>query len=401
MSASKKPIGTAVIGTGLSATIFQIPFILSLPQYFHLITIVERKASSDSSLARDRYGSQLPNLKIVNTIEEVLVDHEEEVELVVISTPNATHYPYAKAALNAGKHVIIEKPIVTKSSQASELVQLAQSKSLIIATYQNRRWDSDFLTLRRLLFEKEKGVFGEIAEFETRYDRWLNPFLNKGPGPGNSNVWNEKAEWGNGVLFDLGSHLIDQVLTLFGTPSSVSGHVWNSRGLQEGLDDAFIAHFIYLPRTSSSSSSSPSSQQRFTNSTIPLHVILRASSTSLLKNQLRFSVKGTKASWTKYGVDPQEDQLKLHPPLSVNAKEFGVEKKELEGMLVVEEGNKVVEILTPTETGHYVGWFKNVGEAIQSRDPSKLIVQPEQAQEVIRMIELIYQSHTEGRVIQV
>jgi len=197
MSNGSKPIGTAVIGTGLSATIFQIPFILSLPQYFRLITIVERKATAESSISRDRYRSQVPDLKVLNTLEEVLED--DEIELVVISSPNPTHYPYAKAVLNAGKHVIIEKPIVDTSSQATELIQLAKSKLVILATFQNRRWDSDFLTLRRLL-EKEE-VFGEIAEFETRYDRW-KPVLKGGDS------WRERAEWGNGVLFDLGSHLV-------------------------------------------------------------------------------------------------------------------------------------------------------------------------------------------------
>ncbi len=106
-----------------------------------------------------------------------------------------------QAALSAGKHVIVEKPIVNTSSQVTELIHLAKSKSLILAPYQNRRWDSDFLTLRRLL-EKEK-VFGEIAEFETRFDRW-NPFLSLKGGK----AWKEKDEWGNGVLFDLGSHLV-------------------------------------------------------------------------------------------------------------------------------------------------------------------------------------------------
>ncbi|KAF8343837.1 uncharacterized protein EI90DRAFT_3027278 [Cantharellus anzutake] len=385
MSATNaKPIGTAVVGTGMSATVFHIPFIRSLPEHFHLIAIVERKATPESSIARDRYGSQFPNLKVANTLEEVLTD--EEVELVVISTPNATHHPYAKAALRAGKHVIIEKPLVNESFQATELIQLAKSKSLVIATYQNRRWDSDFLTLRRLL-ESER-VFGEVSEFETKFDRW-KPVL-KG-----NDTWREKAEWGNSILFDLGSHLIDQVITLFGTPSSISGHVWNSRGLKEGLDDAFIAHFIYPPSSSKASSS------HFTNPNIPLHVTVKAAPLSLLKKQLRFSVKGTKASWTKYGVDPQEDQLKSNTSITPDAKGFGVEDAEFEGTLVVEEDGKIVEKSTPTDRGHYLSWFKNVGEAIQAKDPSLLIVKPEQAQEVIRLIELIYQSHEEGRVIQV
>ena len=106
MSNGSKPIGTAVIGTGLSATIFQIPFILSLPQYFRLITIVERKATAESSISRDRYGSQVPDLKVVNTLEEVLED--DEIELVVISTPNPTHYPYAKVCKQFPSRILNE-----------------------------------------------------------------------------------------------------------------------------------------------------------------------------------------------------------------------------------------------------------------------------------------------------
>jgi len=301
---------------------------------------------------------------------------------VVVSTPNSTHYPYTKAILSRGKHVVVEKPLVTSSEQATDLIELANSQSLVLATYQNRRWDSDFLTLRRLL-EVER-VFGDIAEFESRYDRW-RPSL-KGGG-----TWKEEAEWGHGVVFDLGSHLIDQVLTLFGKPKSVSAHIWNSRARgPEKFDDAFVAHFTYPP----------GSFQR-ENSAIPLMVTIRSASLSLLELQLRFAVKGTKATWVKFGGDTQEDQLKLNPPMSTAHADFGVEPKENEGLLTTEQGGSIHTHTVPTAKGDYLHWYRNMGQAIQEKSPSKLIVKPEQAKEVITMIELIYRSHQERTVINV
>jgi len=376
---SSAPIKTAVLGMGMSATVFHIPFILSLPHLFKLHTILERAATPEKSAARDRYGST--GFNVVNTLEEVLSD--KDVELIVISTPNATHFEYAKAALTARKHVIIEKPLVTSSAEATILIDLAASNNLILATYQNRRWDSDFLTLRKLL-DVEKP-FGQLSELETRYDRW-KPEM-KGNG-----TWKEEAAWGHGAVFDLGSHLIDQVLTLFGTPHTLSAHISNSRCLgPSSFDDSFVAHFFYPPHS-----------PLLPESTIPLIVTIRSASLSAMSPQLRFTVKGTKGSWVKYGLDVQEDQLKLEPPMGTEDELFGVESVQNEGVLTV------VDAAAPggfrkesvkTETGDYISWYKNVGDAIQSRDRNKLIVKPEQARETIRMIELIYQSSKEGKVI--
>ncbi|KAF8317861.1 putative NAD binding Rossmann fold oxidoreductase [Clavulina sp. PMI_390] len=375
------PANTAVLGMGMSATVFHIPFILALPQYFKLHTILERSATSEKSAARDRYGHT--GVKVVTTLDEVLAN--PEVQVIVISTPNYTHYDFAKASLLAGKHVIIEKPLVPTSKEANELIDIASKGKLIIATYQNRRWDSDFLTLRRLLdVEKVFGEFlSDITEIQTSYDRFR-------PAP--KGGWKDDDAWGGGVVFDLGSHLIDQILTLFGAPAQVYGRVWNSRQINgPKFADAFVAHFYY-----------PTSPSLRPSNSLPITVTISSATLSLRQPQLRFLVRGTKASWVKYGLDVQEDQLKLTPPMDVNDAAFAVEPTSLEGTLtVLSDHGDMEEKKVPTEKGDYMSWFVNVGEAIQANDPTKLIVQPVQAALTIKMIELIHQSSEEGRVVTV
>jgi len=359
---------------GLSATVFHIPFIRRFPELFTLHSILERKATPEKSLARDRYG---PNTKVVTTYEEVLND--PECDLVVIGTPNSTHYPFAKAALEAGKHVIIEKPLTTTSVEGAELVKIAEAKNLVVAVYQNRRYDSDFLTLRRLL-EKEQ-VFGEIVDFETRYDRF-RPHLSGG------GTWKEVPGVGQGAVFDLGSHLIDQVLTLFGTPDTITGFTGNMRQIGDpAFDDNFLVIFHY----------NVSSTRK-----LPLVVTVRSSILSCLIPQLRYTVKGTKAAWVKYGLDVQEPQLRRPTPMSLDDPEFGVEPKDHEGILTTADASgAMTSTRVPTEKGDYTLWYKNVGEAILAKDPSKLAVKPEQGLAVIRAIELVYESSRTGKSIKV
>ncbi|KAG9019413.1 hypothetical protein FRB90_002565 [Tulasnella sp. 427] len=371
---SSKPIKVSVLGMGMSATVFHIPFIKTLSNLFELHSILERSATATKSEARTRYGDQI---KVVTTIEDILND--PEVQCVVVGTPNSTHYAYAKSILQAGKHVIIEKPLTPSAAEADELIQLAKSHSppLIIATYQNRRFDSDFLTMAKLIYQ---GALGNISSFETRYDRWRLQL--KG------GTWKEQPGKGQGVLYDLGSHLIDQVLVLFGLPDRVSAHVYNSRRVgPDDFDDAFFGTFFY--------DSVPGSD-------IPLVVHLHASPLSAAEPQLRYSVKGTKGSFVKYGIDPQEDQLKLNPPMSTGDPAFGVEAEQESGILttVQSDGTFIKEQIV-SEHGRYLSWYENVGAALQEADSSRLYVKPEQAREVIRIIEFMYESSGSGKVLQV
>jgi len=279
----------------------------------------------------------------------------------------------------AKKHVIIEKPLVPTTVEANELIALALTHSppLIIATYQNRRWDSDFMTVKNLIGQ---GILGDIVEFESRYDRW-RPALKGG-------TWKEEAGIGQGIVYDLGSHLVDQVLTLFGTPSRVFAQIYNSRKIgAPDFDDAFFSDFFY-----------DSSDDR----KLPLVVTVRGSPLSAVESQLRFTVKGTKGSFVKHGIDTQEDQLKLDPPMSTEDPAFGVEPESTRGVLTeVDPSEKMVARHIPSEVGRYLDFYDNVGQALQARDASKLYVKPEEARETIRMIEIMYESNRSGKVMHV
>ena len=188
------------------------------------------------------------------------------------------------------------------AAEADELCALARARNLILAVYHNRRFDGDLLTLQRLMRDRPDAL-GEIVSFESAMDRYR-------PEPKPGNVWRERAEPGSGVLFDLGSHLLDQALLLFGWPASVTGFVRNSRGLGDpNVDDSFEAKLHY-----------PASAKR----SKALEVTVRASPFAAEAKRLRYRVRGTRGAFVKYGVDPQEDQLKVDPPLPLRDSSFGV-----------------------------------------------------------------------------
>jgi len=184
----------------------------------------------------------------------------------------------------------------------------------------------------------------------------------------------------------LGSHLIDQVLVLFGRPDRVSAHIYNSRKTKPAdFDDAFFAHFFY---------------DRHGSDGLPLVVAVRGSPLSLMEPQLRFTVKGTKASFVKYGIDTQEDQRKLNPPMSTDDSAFGLEPESIQGTLTTIDANggfKTERVFS--ERGRYLSWYENVGLALSEGDPAKLYVKADEARETIHIIELMYQSSREGRTI--
>ena len=159
------PIKTCVLGVGLSGLTFHVPFILALPNLFELSAVLERNPKSLWGKVKERFGV---DVTIYNTLDQVLAD--ENIELVIVGTPNSTHYEYAKRCLEAGKHVLVEKPVVPTAAEARELKELASSKNLVIYAYQNRRWDADFLALKRLLREPPSSSLnlGDLLEFESQ-----------------------------------------------------------------------------------------------------------------------------------------------------------------------------------------------------------------------------------------
>ncbi|MDX9906690.1 MAG: Gfo/Idh/MocA family oxidoreductase, partial [Bacteroidales bacterium] len=257
-------INTAIVGFGLSGRVFHAPFIRTHPG-FRLVTVVERH----SALSKEIY----PEIKIATEYNNVLND--AFIELVVLATPNIYHFEQAKAALEAGKHVVIEKPFTPASQEADELIGIAERTGKKIFVYQNRRWDGDFKTIQQVVYN---GYLGEILEYEAHFDRYA-------PGARRS-AWRDEPLPAGGVLYDLGSHLVDQALVLFGMPRSVYADIRMQR-TESKVDDYFHVHLYY---------------ER-------LKVILKAS--VFVKEQgSRYILHGTKGSFIKYGIDPQEEMLK-------------------------------------------------------------------------------------------
>jgi predicted dehydrogenase len=187
-------IGVGLASYGMSGEVFHAP-LLSVNPGFEIISILERTRS----LSRARY----PEAKIIRNYHDLLKD--DKVELVVVNTPDPFHFEMAREALEAGKHVILEKPFVLDSREGGDLISIAVDQGRLLSVFQNRRWDGDFLTIREIL---DKGLLGRLVEYEAHFDRYRN-FIQQ-------NTWKEDSESGTGILFNLGSHMIDQALVLFG-----------------------------------------------------------------------------------------------------------------------------------------------------------------------------------------
>ena len=214
-------IKTGLAAYGMSGQVFHAPFISTNP-HFELTAITERS----KNLARERY----PDARTVRSFDE-LVDMTD-LELIVVNTPDSSHYEYARRALEAGKHVIVEKPFTQTVEEANELVALADRKGLTLSVYQNRRWDSDFLTVKEVL---EKKLLGRLVEFESTFPRFRN-FIKQG-------TWKETGEAGGGITYNLGAHVIDQAVQLFGMPEAVFADIAILR--DNGLVDVyFIIHLL-------------------------------------------------------------------------------------------------------------------------------------------------------------
>lgn len=268
---SPKKINVAVIGYGLSAKVFHIPLVLAVPSAYTLYGIVQRSPTSTDDAAADH-----PGIKTWRSADEMFSD--PAVDLVIITSIPSTHYPFTQQALSNNKHVVVEKPFVPTSAEARELTALAKEKGLHLAVYQNRRWDVDFLTLQKLLKE---GSLGNIAEFETHFDRFRPQSANT------PQTWKHKAQPANGQLYDLGSHLIDQVYHLFGAPKSVTGFVQVQKvGLKNGdcAPDAFTALLKYGKEENE------------------MLVTVKSSSMSAEDQQLRYFVRGDKGSFKKVSL---------------------------------------------------------------------------------------------------
>src|ERR1700729_1795610 len=256
-------IGVAVIGFGLAGQVFHAPFVSAVPG-LKLEAIVQRKG--------DEAAKAYPSARVLRSVDEALKD--AAVQLIVVGTPNETHFALARQALLAGKHVVIDKPFATTSAEAKELKELAEKQGVVLAPFHNRRWDGDFLTVRKLLAEQ---AVGRLVTYESHFDRFR-------PLP-RANTWKEAGNEANGLLMDLGPHLVDQALALFGAPDGITASVRKDRDKTD-IEDAFDITLEY-PR-------------------------LRAhcrSSMLACDAAPRFLLHGTRGSFKKFGLDPQEPAL--------------------------------------------------------------------------------------------
>jgi len=287
---------------------------------------------------------------------------DKSINLVVVATPNDTHYSYTKASLEAGRNVVVDKPLTPTMAEAEDLVRFAADRGLLISVYQDRRWDGAYLTVRKLI---QSGALGKIAEYETRFDRFR---LDGKPG-----AWRENPDFpAAGVLWDLGPHLIDGALVLFGEPESICATTLRQRETSE-IDDAFDVIMQY-PRL---------------RVTLRARIIAYAPSHHLL-------VHGTEGSFVKYGMDPQEEILRSpnYPDGLDWGKDWGRETEKHWGTLTrVGENPRQIE----TEPGDYRGFYVNMRDAIERRAP--LEVPPEQFLRTQRGLLLSHKSSRERRVV--
>jgi scyllo-inositol 2-dehydrogenase (NADP+) len=342
-------INVGIIGSGMAARVFHIPIIQSVPN-LRLKKIVERHG--------DWTSKNYPMVEVVRDAATLLQD--EEIELVVIATPNSSHFDLARQSLLAGKHVVVDKPFTTSSGQARELIDLAHHHNRLITVFQNRRWDGDFLTVRKILNDK---LLGQLVEFESHFDRFRNSLR---PG-----AWREEAGEGSGVLFDLGPHLIDQAQVLFGLPRMITADIRIQR--ENGkTDDNFelLLHYDNLKVT------------------LKAGMLVREPGP-------RFILHGTEGSFVKYGLDPQEEALKSGAtPSGLN---WGKEPQALWGKLNTQRDGQHVEERVETVAGCYSAFYQNIVEAIASR--AEVAIKPEEAVNTIRIIELAIKSNEQKRTI--
>lgn len=332
-------IRVGLVGYGFASKTFHAPLIAGT---------AEMELAAVSSSDASKVHADWPSVQVVSDPQALFDD--PTLQLIVIPTPNDTHFPLAKAALNAGKNVVVDKPFTVTLSQARELDALAKSKGLLLSVFHNRRWDSDFLTVKALLAE---GTLGDVRYFESHFDRFR---------PQVQQRWREQQGPGSGIWYDLGPHVIDQALQLFGSPVAINV---DTADLRPGAvtTDYFHATLIYPQR----------------------RVVLHASMLVAAESP-RYQVHGTLGSYVKYGLDPQEDRLKsgARPP----QEDWGYDMRD--GVLTLAEGEGLVEKTLLTIPGNYPAYYAAIRDAVNGVGENP--VKAEEAIQVMELIELGLQS---------
>jgi len=327
------PIRVGLVGYGLAGATFHAPLIRACPRMALIAVQTSREAPGR-----------------VESFDGLL----ERSDLVVIASPNQTHFPLARQALEAGKHVVVDKPFAVSVDEADALISLAAERQRVLTVFQNRRLDGDFLTMRKLL-----PALGELSLFEANWDRF-RPAIKQG--------WREIAEPGGGVLNDLGSHLIDHALQLFGLPDAIQADVQRQRA-QARVDDYFELILFYGR----------------------MRACLRCS-TLIAEPRPRFAVHGSGGSFVKFGIDVQEAQLKAG--MDPRDPQFGVDERD--GAFTAPDGTRSS---VPTERGRYLEYYDAVASAIIDGGP--VPVDPADSRDGLMLIDLARRSSALGQRLAV
>lgn len=331
-----------ILSYGMSGRVFHAP-ILHVNPRFEMVKVWQRSAND----ALERY----PYVKIVRRIDDIIKD--PDIDLVLVNTPDHTHYEFSRAALEAGKHVVVEKPFVLDIKDGEKLIELSRKKGKILTVFQSRRWEGDFLTIRKII---DNQLLGRLVEYEAHFDRFRN-FIR--------DSWKEKPENNTGTLYNLGSHLIDQALVLFGIPDGVMADIRKQR-TGSLVDDLFELNLIY-----------------------PEVKVTLKCSYLVREPGARFMLHGTEGSFVKFGIDPQEEMLtRGHFPDEADwgkeeAGQWGILNTTLNGL----------HFRGPVETlpGCYPEFYNKLYDTIA--DGKELAVKPEESLNGIRIIRSAYESY--------
>lgn len=343
-------IKTALLSYGMSGKIFHAPF-LKLHPGFELLGSWERT----KKLIQEDY----PEVTSYPSLKAVL---ESDAELIVVNTPVGTHFEYAKQVLLAGKHALVEKAFTTTVAEAQELTDLAQAKGLKLAVFQNRRWDSDFKTVQKIVAD---NLLGDIVEAEIHFDRY-NPILSP-------KIHKETANAGAGILKDLGPHIIDQALCLFGMPKSVFADIRITR--EQSIVDDYIDILLYY------------SDKRVR---LKAGFFVREANPS-------YVLQGKKGSFLKARGDVQEDELKLGK--KPNLTSWGTEPKDKEGILHTEVNGTIIREKIPTLQGNYYDYFDGLYHSILENKPEPVTAQ--EGTHVMQIIEAAIESNAQQKAIAI
>lgn len=338
-----------LIGFGMGCRVFHAPLVSSVPG-LELAAVLERS----SNKAIERY----PSIRTVRTLDELLAD--ASLDLIVISTPSATHFDLARQVITAGKHLIVDKPLCTSSTEIATLIELARQHGVLLAPFHNRRWDGDFLTVRKLIAD---GTLGRLVHFESRFDRWR-------PHLPTERLWKEDVTSG-GILLDLGTHIVDQIVELFGLPLAVAADIQRERP-GDGANDSMEVRLRYDGFIATAGANMLS-----------------------LPARPRFELRGTRGNYIKHGLDPQE--AALGRITRIDDPRWGQDTPANWGHVHVDIDGGTAELPLETIAGDYRSYYRGVLGALNGTEP--MPVQPHSAWRVARLLEWAIESAQDRREI--